>query len=309
MKVFGSTLAAQKYLARGSSVTIGNFDGVHLGHRALIEDAVDVASARRLKSVVLSFEPHPVKILAPAAAPLLINTAAQKTELLGKLGLDALVLQRFDKKFAALSPQSFVRRCLHQHLSARHVFVGYDFTFGRKREGHVEMLMDWGRQLDIAVHIVPARLLGGTLISSTTIRRLVAAGEVAKAATLLARPFFIDGTVVHGENRGGELGIHTANLATANELLPADGVYATWVHFAGRLFKSVTNIGFNPTFGNEKRSCETHIFHFDRKIYGKKLRLLFVERIREERKFPSQQALVDQIRKDIIKARDILGKE
>lgn len=308
MKTFYSTAAARDFLKRGSAVTIGNFDGVHLGHRALIEDTMDVAAARHLKSVVLSFAPHPAKLLARAASPLLINTREQKVELLSKLGLHALILQKFNSRFAALTPETFVKQRLLRHLNARHVFVGYDFTFGRKREGSVATLTAMGRECGMAVHVIPARLLGSTLVSSTAIRRLVAAGDLRRASELLGRPYFIDGKVVHGRRRGGEMGIHTANLVTANELIPADGVYATFVYFGGKIYKSVSNIGFNPTFGSAVRTVETHIFNFSNKIYGKTLRLLFIERLRAERKFATAADLVEQIRKDSILARDILGK-
>lgn len=308
MKTFSSTSAARDFLKRGSCVTIGNFDGVHMGHRALLADTIKVAEDKKLKSVVLSFEPHPVRFLSPKAAPPLINTRAQKIELIKKLGIDALILQKFDARFAAVSPRAFIEKKLVHDLHARHVFVGYDFTFGSKRQGNTDILTKIGDENKVAVHVIPARLLEKTLVSSTTIRHCIAQGDMQTACTLLGRPFFIDGTVVHGEKRGGELGIHTANINPDNEIIPLDGVYATFVFFAGKLYESVTNIGFNPTFGNENRRIETHIFGFDRKIYNKKLRLLFVERLRGEKKFKNPQELVAQIRKDIVMTRDILKK-
>lgn len=308
MKVFHTTQQACAFLARGAAVTIGNFDGVHLGHCAILANLTAVAAAKRLKSVVLTFDPHPVKVLAPALAPPQINTREQKIELLAKLGLDVVVMQRFDLRFARVTPQAFFTRYLLAHLNARYISVGYDFTFGAGRQGTIETLERLGSTHDVQIHIVDAKMQGKMLVSSTVIRKLLSDGDVKTAESLLMRPFFIDGRVVHGQKRGGELGLHTANLKSANELLPRDGVYATLVRFGEHVYKSVSNIGFNPTFGNQERSVETHIFHFDKAIYGKSLRLMFIDRLRDEIKFESKQDLIAQIQKDIAKARRILAR-
>jgi riboflavin kinase/FMN adenylyltransferase len=247
-----------------------------------------------------------VQVLAPAIAPAQINTHGQKIELLAKLGLNATVAQKFDLRFARITPEAFFTCHLLTHLNARYISVGYDFTFGAKRQGTIETLERLGHQHGVQIHIVDAKMRGKMLVSSTIVRKLIGEGDVRGAKTLLTQPFFIDGRVVRGHRRGGELGIHTANLKTDNELLPRDGVYATLVEVSKRVYKSVTNIGFNPTFDNRERSVETHIFHFDRDIYGRPLRLMFIERLRDEIKFGSKQDLIAQIQKDCATARRIL---
>lgn len=306
IQVFASTLAAHDFLSGGAAVTIGNFDGVHFGHREIIAKLIASAKARGLKSVVLTFDPHPVKVLSPTVAPKLINTNKQKTELFAELGIDAVVFQKFDAAFAKLGPGEFFNTHLVQNLNARFLMVGYDFTFGEKRSGTIETLEVLAKGAGVEVEIVPAKMNDSTLVSSTLIRKLVGEGNVEMAATLLTRPFFIDGKVVHGHKRGTALGIHTANLATENELLPGDGVYATLVGFAGKTYDAVTNIGFNPTFNNTERSIEAHIFDFDAEIYGKDMRLIFIKKLRDEIKFVSPEALVMQIQKDIVAAKRAL---
>lgn len=304
--VFHSTAQASEFLKTGAVVAIGNYDGVHLGHQEILRKTIAAARARKLKSVVLTFNPHPVKMLSPHVAPKLITTEAQKVELLLALGFDAVVLQPFDHNFARLKPERFFTEHLIKNLCARFVLVGYDFTFGEKRSGTIETLEMLAKKNTIDVEIISAKMDDATLVSSTLIRKLVSEGDVVLARELLTRPFFIDGTVVHGHKRGAALGIHTANLTTANELLPGDGVYATLVVFAGKTFESVSNIGFNPTFNNTERSIEAHLFDFDTEIYGKNVRLIFVKKLRDEIKFVSPEALVMQIGKDIGNAKTAL---
>lgn len=307
-RVFSSTSEARVFLKSGSAVTIGNFDGVHLGHRDILKKLVAAGKKAGLKAVVLTFDPHPVKILAPAVAPKLIQTRAQKLESLAATGVDAIVLQGFDASFAKNPPERFFEEFLVNDLNARHVFVGYDFTFGSKRSGTIETLEVLSYQRGVTLTIVPAKMSGATLVSSSLIRRLIAEGDVAMAAKLLTAPFTLEGEIVHGHKRGVALGIHTANLKPANELLPADGVYATFATIGGRFYDGVTNVGFNPTFRNETRSVETHLFDFAGDVYGKNMRLEFVERLRGEIQFASPEALVLQIKKDIENAKDALAR-
>ncbi len=322
MQIFHSIEDAQKFLKSGSALTIGNYDGVHLGHRTIIKNLIQYTKkattraraglkpAPTLKSVLLTFWPHPVRVLIPEIAPLLINTLEQKLELLAATGLDAVVIQSFDKKFAKLSAEDFFNKKLVTGLHAKYITVGHDFTFGDKKAGTIETLEVLAYQRKIAVKIVDAQMDGEMLVSSTLVRKLISDGKMNLANRLLTRDFFIDGTVIHGHDRGKALGLHTANLKTENELLPKDGVYATRITVCGntkpRQYKSVTNIGFNPTFNNTERSIETHIFDFDSDIYGKKVRLEFIERLRDEIKFVGPEALIMQIKKDIDQAKKIL---
>lgn len=306
-KIFDSTTSAKSFLKSGSVLTVGNYDGVHLAHRKILKKLISLAKAQRLKSALLTFQPHPVKILAPELAPKMIMTLEQKIEALSSLGLDTIVVQKFDHKFAKHSAEEFFKKFLKTDLQVKFILVGYDFTFGAKRSGTIETLEALGREAGVRVEIMPAQMERETLVSSTLIRKLIREGQVDLAKKYLTRFYSLDGTVIQGHKRGTALGIHTANLITENELIPEDGVYATFVEFQGRTYKSATNIGLNPTFNNTERSIESHIFDFDRDLYQKKIRLFFVKRIREEIKFVSPEALVMQIKNDIEKAKKILN--
>jgi riboflavin kinase/FMN adenylyltransferase len=287
-------------------VALGNFDGVHRAHQKMF--AMAKARARRLKgtSVAYTFDPHPVKVLSQEAAPPMILTLPQRLELLEACGLDAVVVEPFDHKFAHLKAEQWFHKVLVKNLHCSEVIVGYDFTFGSRRLGTVELLEALCREAGIECRVLEAQLQGETLISSTRIRAFVAKGDVERAAQLLGRSFFIDGKVIAGAGRGAQLGIRTANLKTANELLPLNGVYACYAEVGGRRYAAVTNLGMNPTFGGRALSLESHLLHYRRDLYGKTLRLHFVKRLRDERSFPSAEALVQQICKDIRDAEKIL---
>lgn len=304
--IFHSTSDAKNFLKQGSCVAIGNYDGFHFGHQAIVKSLIQKSQGKKLKSSLLTFEPHPVKLLAPEVAPLLINTLAQKLELIGDCGLDTIVVQSFDQKFSKIKPEDFFKKYLISDLNAQFVTVGHDFTFGEKRSGTIETLEHLAHKNHIDVKIVEAKMLVNTLVSSSLIRKLIKDGNVKLASKMLTRPFFIDGHVVQGHNRGTALGIHTANITTSNELIPSDGVYASFLKLNNKTFASVTNIGFNPTFDNQTRSIESHIFDFNQNIYDKNIRLFFIEKIREEIKFATPTALVQQIEKDITSAKKIL---
>lgn len=292
----------------GSVLAIGNYDGIHFGHRKIIKQLNKKAKDLNLKSCLLSFCPHPVKVLAPQVAPKMINTLEQKNEILGQLGIDVVINQKFDLKYSKIEPEDFFTNHLVKHLNPKAIIVGYDFTFGKNRSGTIETLEVLGYKNGIEIIIVPAQIKEGTLVSSSLIRKLIKEGNIPYTNELLERPFYIDGSVIHGHKRGTSMGIHTANISTQNELLPSDGVYATAVSYNNKLFKSVTNIGFNPTFENTERSIETHIFDFDEEIYHQDIRLIFAEKLRDEIKFVNPAALVKQIEKDIKNAKDILKK-
>lgn len=301
MKVFSSSLAAKAFCRQGSAVAIGNYDGVHKGHRFILNLLTREAAKRGVRAVVYTFDPHPVRVLAPTIAPPLINTRRQKIGLLGRCGVSAVIFEKFRSSFAHHSPEDFFRKFLVGHLNPSFVIVGCDFTFGAKRQGNIETLERLCFQSRIDVKIVEPVLQKEALVSSSLVRRYVGEGHVAKAGRLLTRPYFIDGRIIKGERRG--LCIPTANLKTENELTPREGVYATQTEINGRKLKSVTNIGFNPTFGNRALSIETHILNFKGRLYGKKMRLFFIDRLRDEKKFASPEKLVKQIRKDIAAAK------
>lgn len=308
MKTFFSIKDAADFLKNGSAVAIGNYDGFHLGHRSILRELIAQAKVQHLKSTILTFDPHPVKVFSPKVAPLLINTTAQKIELARSLGIDCLVIQKFDLKFARILPDDFFTQLLIKKLHARYISVGYDFTFGKDRSGTTDHLELLGAQHSVTVKIIDAKYYKkSTLVSSTIVRKLIQDGQLQLANQLLTRPFFVDGVVVHGHQRGQKLGIQTANLQTDNELIPQDGVYATLVQIKQKVYQSVTNIGYNPTFDNENRTIETHIFDFDDNIYDKNLRLFFIKKIRHEKRFDSPQSLVKQIHKDVAKAKTVLS--
>jgi riboflavin kinase/FMN adenylyltransferase len=304
--IYGDIDAEVTELESGSVLTIGNFDGVHQGHQVLLAKLHEVSQKLCLPAVVLSFSPHPAKVFSPETSPKMIMTEEQKAEILSLSSVDAYVRQSFTKEFAAKSPEWFLETFLQKYLNVKHIIVGHDFSFGAKRTGTIETLMSFGEKNGVGIDVIPAVFDEDTLISSTLIRQLLGRGDVKLARKYLTRFHFIDGTVVHGHKRGGKIGIHTANLETTNELLPADGVYATFVEVMGKQYQSVTNIGFNPTFHETKRSIETHVFDFEKDIYGQPLRLHFVERLRDEMSFENPDDLVKQIHHDMEKAKKIL---
>lgn len=299
MHVFRSIDEARGELA-GCAVAIGNFDGVHLGHRRLLEEAKALASARGAPAAVLTFEPHPAKVLSPDFAPPLIATAARKLRLLEDEGIDAVVVQSFDRAYARTSAEEFVRRDLVGALGARDVVVGYDFTFGKGRAGTPEVLARIAAE-DASVHVVPAFTRDSLVVSSSKIRELVLAGRVQPAADLLGRPFVIDGAVVPGRGRGRTIGIPTANVAADTELLPASGVYAVRVTVEGLpgTCAGGANIGRKPTFGEEDLTVEVHLIGLDVDLYGRRMAVAFLERLRGEQRFASVDELVARIRGDL----------
>jgi riboflavin kinase / FMN adenylyltransferase len=293
-----------------SVVTMGNFDGIHLGHQALVLRSLEEARRRNLASVVLTFDPHPLKVLAPARAPRLILTPEDKIELLQNLGIDVVINQRFDASFASLDAEEFVRRFIVNRLKAKKIWVGRDLRFGHGRKGDVEQLVRWGEELGFEVGIVEPILVNGVRVSSSQIRQAIEAGRVDEARSSLGRNHFISGTVVEGNRRGRDLGFPTANIASRTEVIPGDGIYATLFYIGQEQWLSVSSIGVNPTFGAGPRTVESYILNFDRDIYGKKIKLAFVKKIREEKKFADVASLVAQIQEDVRSARadfDSLG--
>jgi riboflavin kinase/FMN adenylyltransferase len=289
-------------------LTLGNFDGVHLGHRAIVQRAVSEARAVGGQVVVLTFHPHPVAVLAPERSPPLLQSLRDRLALLRDLGADVTVVQRFTPRFAALEPEAFVRDFLGTHLELLHVVVGYNVSFGSGRAGSVETLRALGPRLGFAVDAVGPVTVGEEQVSSTALRRMIAAGDVRSAQALLGRRFTLRGRVVRGEQRGRILGFPTANLHRRRDLLlPADGVYAVCARLDGRTYPAVLNIGVRPTFGTLQRTVEAHLLDFDQSLYGRWLVLELVDRLRGEQRFAGPEALRQAIAADVTRAREVLA--
>ncbi|HKY33252.1 MAG TPA: bifunctional riboflavin kinase/FAD synthetase [Candidatus Polarisedimenticolia bacterium] len=281
-------------------IAIGNFDGVHLGHRKIIATITSRSAALGGTSVVMTFDPHPLTILRPAGRPPLIMPMSEKIKALSGLGLDVLLIVPFTREFAGIAAEQFVEEILGRKLGAREVYVGANFHFGRGGVGDFELLRSEGARHGFRVDKVPVVLHDSQPISSTRIRENIARGAVDRAAAMLGRPYTIRGLVVHGRGRGAGLGFSTANLSTDNELIPAEGVYVTRAETGGAVFPSVTNIGDRPTFEEREKVIEAHLLDYEGKeLYGRTMRLGFCAHLRGERKFESAQALAAQIRKDV----------
>jgi len=293
---------------RSPAVTIGNFDGVHVGHRALVAAAIARARASGGTSVVLTFDPHPARVLRPDRAPAALTTLDQKAELLAALGVDRLAVLPFDAEVARLPPDAFAREVLHATLGARHVVVGESFRFGHRREGDAGALAALGEGLGFSVRALPPVLEEGSPVSSSRVRDQLARGDVRTARALLGRAYFVDAPVVRGDGRGRTIGVPTANLAPENEILPARGVYAGRCRVPGGAWHpSVVNLGHRPTFGGGHDSVEAHLIDFEGDLYGARVRLEFRERLRGEQRFEGKDALVARIREDVAQARALLS--
>jgi riboflavin kinase/FMN adenylyltransferase len=305
-----AALAATAGGPRATAFAIGNFDGVHLGHQALLRAARERAAATAGGAVgVLTFDPHPARLFAPALAPPLILSLQRRLELLGEGGAAEAVVEPFTPEFAALDASAFVRDVLARDLGARDVVVGYDFSFGRGRKGDVRLLASEGAALGMGVTIVPPVTINGLTCSSTKVREFVLEGRVEGAAMLLGRPFEITGPVVRGAGRGRALGIPTANVVPEAELLPRPGIYAgrAIVLDSGERHVTALSVGTNPTFTDAGAlTVEAMLLDFDGDLYGRRLRLELGHRLRDERRFDSSQALVEQIKDDVARTRKMM---
>ncbi len=294
-------------LPRELILTVGNFDGIHAGQRRILDLVIARARDTGLGSAVVTFEPHPLSILRPGEAPPLLTTPGQKESLLAETGVDELVVVRFTPGFSRLPARRFVRDFLVGRLAAREIYVGASFAFGRDREGDLSLLQAMGDSFGFAAHGCEEVASGDEPVSSTRIRAAVAAGDVDAASRMLGRPYALSGIVVRGDGRGRGLGWPTANLEVDNELLPADGVYVTRLGISalGDDLPSVTNVGTRPTvYAEHPRLVECHVLDFDRDIYGERVELQMLHRLRGERKFPSVEALRQQIGQDAESARE-----
>lgn len=288
-------------------LTIGNFDGVHRGHQALMRRLINRAGEVGGTSAVFTFDPHPLKVLAPEKCPPLINLPEGKMALFNEVGLDLIVNHAFSEEFALQSPRDFVELTLCRHLRPVEIYVGSDFRFGKGREGNVEYLRGLGDELGFRVIHVEPITYKNVVVSSTLIRELLIKGRVEEAADLLGRPYAVSGTVVEGDARGRKLGFPTANIQTRNEIIPRRGVYAVKVTFDGETYKAITNVGLRPTFKKDSLAIEAFIFDFSDDIYGCSVELEFIARLRDEKAFSSPQELVTQIERDVAACRKILS--
>ena len=306
---------------KNAVVTLGNFDGVHLGHREIFRSVVKTAKRIAGTSIVCTFEPHPLKVLAPQNAPRLINTPVERERLIEASCIDVLIILPFNQELAALSPHDFVQTILLDTIGLKHLVVGYDYAFGRGRSGNISFLRQQGAVHGFVVDIFGPVQKDGKVLSSTRVRQAVLSGKVDEAVNLLGRQFNLEGVVVHGDGRGHTLGFATANIVTEKELLPHCGVYAAIVRHVGRCatehvgidcvageYHAVVNVGKKPTFGEHELTIEAHLLDVESDFYAERLRIYFVQRLRDEITFPNKEALCTAITDDVQTARAILAK-
>ena len=283
-------------------VTLGNFDGVHLGHRRIFAKLQEEAKMIQGEAVVITFEPHPLKVLHPEDSPPLLTAFRKKMVLIEEAGIEKVLCLEFSLAFAGLTPFEFVRDILVEKVKAKKIVVGYNYHFGKGKSGNVEVLKEICKSFGIEVEVMGASTIDQIVVSSSRIRELIQKGNVEKASKLLGRDYSVTGTVVEGKKRGCGLGFPTANLEMADELYPKTGVYAVGVSLRDRRFNGLANVGYNPTFATEDKeqfTLEVHVLNFSENIYGREIQVNFKRRIRDEIRFDSPSQLIAQIRKDI----------
>ena len=294
-------------LPQGAVISIGSFDGVHIGHQAVLTHVVDRAESMGVAAVAMTFDPHPIKLLRPGVAPRLLTTLEQRLALIAQTGIETSLVVPFTHRLARMSAADFVRDVLVDRLAVREVYIGDNFRFGADRGGDVELLTSMGAELGFEAAAAPIVQTKGSVVSSTRVRQAVADGRIEEVVALLGRSVFIDGAVLEGKRLGRTLGFPTLNIEVENELIPSNGVYITAVHIPSfaRTFPAVTNIGVRPTvYQNSLTTVESHLLDFTADVYQEQVRLFFLERVREERRFESTLDLMAQIRRDVGQARD-----
>ena len=293
------------------AVTIGNFDGLHLGHQAMLARLQDVARTRGLPSCVLSFEPHPREFFTPEQAPARLSSLREKAECLQQLGIDRLHVFRFDRAFSALTAEAFIEQVLGRTLQARYVLVGDDFRYGAKRAGDFALLKQVGETLGFDAEFLPTVEVAGERASSTAVRNALAAGQLEHAARLLSRPYSISGRVVHGDKLGRDIGFPTANIQLRHNRPPLMGIFAVELHgLNGAPLAGVASLGKRPTVKSPDAVpvLEVHLFDFNADIYGRRVRVSFLHKLRDEEKYPDLDSLVAQIKRDVDNAKHYLAK-
>ena len=290
-----------------TAVTIGNFDGVHLGHQKILAGVVERARANDLQSAVLTFYPHPARVLRPDAAPTLLMTLEQRLAAFDAMCIDAALVLQFDAELAKISAEDFARTFLVDTLRAKAVLVGENFRFGNRQGGDVNLLQEIGRRSDFDVVIVPPVVENGVVVSSTAVRDALRDGRVEDAEPFLGRPFSLKGEIRPGTGQGRKLVVPTLNLATDQETLPKSGVYASATVIGPRIYWSVTNVGVRPTFNGQSLAIESHLFDFTEQLTSGKMEVIFLKRLRDEQKFSNPEALREQVLKDIERAKNVVA--
>jgi len=288
-------------------MSIGNFDGVHLGHQIIFRRVAEIARANQGTAIVFTFEPHPLKIIAPEKAPPMLTSFRKKMELIEACGIDRVICADFNQSFADQHPRDFAANILAGKIGVKEIVVGYDYAFGRGREGTIAYLKKMGEEFHFKVHVIDPVEFNGRRVSSSLVREQIEEGEVGSARDFLGRYYSIQGPVIHGYKTGRGIGFPTANIDTRKVQIPATGVYAVYVTVEGQTHPGVANIGFNPTFNRDTLSVEVHIFEFEEMLYGTEIEVIFIERLRGEFQFESADALVAQIKKDIETAKTLLA--
>lgn len=295
-------------IAGGSVVTIGSYDGLHLGHRKLLEVVLELAQENELPSIVMSFEPTPKEFFSAARPPARLMRFREKFEALAAAGIDVFFCPRFDQRMRGIDAGTFIRQLLIHAMNVRHLVIGDDFRFAERRRGTAEHLRRAGRALNFDVHQVPSVVVEGERVSSTAIRQALWSGELAHARRLLGRHYSMSGKVIRGDNLGRELGFPTANVNLRRRQSPVMGIFAARVRGLGRTpLDAVASVGTRPTFGGTKPLLEVHVFDFDRDIYGSYIHVDFIARLRSEEKFDDARALIEQMHRDTALARQILA--
>ena len=293
-----------------SVITVGTFDGVHAGHRAIMDKLIEKAEQRQARSVVVTFDPHPREIINPGDAGIkLLTTLPERCEILEELGIDSMVVIPFDRDFSLLSSEEFIRDIIFDKIGVSEFVIGYDHHFGKDREGTIETIEELGEELGFDAYVVSKKEVGERTVSSTAIRKTLSEeGDVQEAARMLQRPYRLNGMVVHGDKRGKELGYPTANIKPedARKIIPKIGVYAVKVRVEGTWYAGMMNIGMRPTFNGDEQTLEVHLFEFSNDIYGKEVQVRFIERLRPEKEFGGKEELIEQLKQDERQAREIL---
>lgn len=293
-------------------LTVGTFDGVHAGHRVLMNTVLRKAEERNARSVIVTFDPHPREIINPGDAGIkLLTTLQERREVLEELGIDTLLVIPFDRDFSLLTAEEFIRDIIYTKVGVSEFVIGYDHHFGRDREGTIETVERLGKKLDFEAYVVSKQEVGDQTVSSTAIRNAISIdGDMQKAAKMLQRWYRISGTVIHGDKRGKEIGFPTANIHLLDErkIIPRQGVYAVKATVEGKQWGGMMNIGVRPTFEGGQQTLEVHLFDFSENIYGKTIEIQFVERIRDEKEFEGVEQLIEQLNKDKSSAQKILAR-
>lgn len=296
-----------------TTLTVGTFDGVHAGHRVLINTVLQRAEKSGGRSVIVTFDPHPREIIEPGKAGIkLLSSLKERCELLADLGIDEMVVIPFDRDFSLLTSEEFIKHIIWERIGVSNFIIGYDHHFGRDREGTIDTVKRLGVELGFTSQVVSKQEVGDKTVSSTAVRKAIQVdGDMTQAAKFLERYYLLNGTVVHGDKRGKSLGFPTANIQPENpsKIIPKKGVYATWVRIEESYYRGMMNIGERPTFDKTKLSIEVHILDFNTDIYGKEIQVQFVERIRDELAFSGKNELIEQLHRDKDRTMNILEKK